>query len=1053
MREIDYNGSTSSPAIATNCAIIFDLESGNRTDVNSSVIAGSEIITQKRLQNIRVLNHGQLVRRYNLAYIYSPSTGRSLLQTVTEFGSDNTTYLPAHTFGYSVQSSQFTGLYSLPIVSQTTSGDKYGLAPANPDAALMDMNGDGFPDRVARRYSAPYSSFLVQLQDGSSFNSQVAWSPVQEETNDGSILFNTVSSTYTEPLTLWSQSVSSLIDLNGDSLPDRVVRQHYPNGNNIFDHFQVQLNNGDGFNTRDSWSGLASMDPYFTGSIMNDAYAKTWDGEGDLATMIDMNGDGLPDRVMKGSSDGRFDVQINLNGYFSSLVAWNGVTGDGGSYPYAPRDRSAVASGYSYIYSELMDMNGDGLPDRVLTSGVQLNNGHGFNTYQTTWGYSGNPEVVNVSNGAYIWQLIDMNGDGLPDLVGSGGTGSYSVYFNTGHGFTGASATWQNVNTAGDGTAGWNHLQSWDDYGTKVMFIDMNGDGLPDRVERNYNPAWGDRLLVQYNQGPFPDLLVIATNGIGGSAAINYQPSTWYLNPDDTPQKMAFPVYVVSSVTANDGRGNSGTTSYDYRGAYYDPTYREFRGFYLVRETDPLGRTTSSWFHQGGGNSYDGSSAGEYQDDVPKSGMPFAVQTTGSDGQIYSLTMNLVNEVLIYNGGNSLNNVYFPYVQQTLKLDYTGTGYYRATATEYTYYTASGNLASQTDYGEVTGVNIADQSFSGTSGETPPVYHQYTYATLSNSDIINRPATITVSSDAAGNNVLRQTACQYFGATGNLQQKSELVCSSASATTSFTYDNYGNVKTITDPENLVTTINYDATATFPVQKYIGSLTSGFQYDPRSGALLYATNEQGLVTANTYDVFLRITNSAITPNGSPTLWRTRYQYNLGGISGNASLNYVRKMENDPAAASGYHETYTYLDGLGRAIQTRDQSETNGQYRVTDAFYDARGAVMAQTYPLFQASTSFSIPTGSRTCVYTLNDPVGRVWQVNPCATAALNSSGLVTSVSIQTGDSGSPVGPASFSYREGSNPWALCVTNARGKVQKYYLDAFGRTNQIVELLGT
>ena len=46
LREIDYNGSTSSPAIATNCAIIFDLESGNRTDVNSSVIAGSEIITQ-----------------------------------------------------------------------------------------------------------------------------------------------------------------------------------------------------------------------------------------------------------------------------------------------------------------------------------------------------------------------------------------------------------------------------------------------------------------------------------------------------------------------------------------------------------------------------------------------------------------------------------------------------------------------------------------------------------------------------------------------------------------------------------------------------------------------------------------------------------------------------------------------------------------------------------------------------------------------------------------------------------------------------------------------
>jgi hypothetical protein len=103
---------------------------------------------------------------------------------------------------------------------------------------------------------------------------------------------------------------------------------------------------------------------------------KTGDGEGDLATMIDMNGDGLPDRVMEGSSSGQFDVQLNLNGSFSSVVAWNNVVGDG-TYLYTPRCRD-----YSHVYTELMDMNGDGLPDRVLQGvsggGVQLNNGHGL---------------------------------------------------------------------------------------------------------------------------------------------------------------------------------------------------------------------------------------------------------------------------------------------------------------------------------------------------------------------------------------------------------------------------------------------------------------------------------------------------------------------------------------------------------------------------------------------------------------------------------------------------------------------------------------------------
>ena len=108
LSEIDYNGSTSSPAITNNCSIIFDLESAVRADICSSEISGGEIQTRKRLQNIRVLCQGQLVRRYNLTYLTSPSTDRSLLQIVTEYGADNTTALPAHSFSYSVQANQFT---------------------------------------------------------------------------------------------------------------------------------------------------------------------------------------------------------------------------------------------------------------------------------------------------------------------------------------------------------------------------------------------------------------------------------------------------------------------------------------------------------------------------------------------------------------------------------------------------------------------------------------------------------------------------------------------------------------------------------------------------------------------------------------------------------------------------------------------------------------------------------------------------------------------------------------------------------------------------------
>ena len=575
---------------------------------------------------------------------------------------------------------------------------------------------------------------------------------------------------------------------------------------------------------------------------------------------------------------------------------------------------------------------------------------------------------------------------------------------------------------------------------------------------RSYNAGYGDCLVVQYNQGPFPDLLATAYNGIGGSVGVNYQPSTWYHNPDGTPQKMAFPVYVVTSVTANDGRGNAGTTSYTYAGAYFDPTYREFRGFYEVQETDPLGAITLNFFHQGGGNSWNGSASGEYQDDVAKSGMPFATETFGSDGKLYSQTFNKVNEAIIYNSGYQISSAYFPFVQQTMKLDYEGNSGYRATATGYTYYTATGNLAEEYNYGEVTNVNIASQSFGGIVGAPPPVYELFTYATIpSNPDIVDRVATDTTSADAAGSTILRQTQYQYFDVTGNLQEKSELVCPSTFANTFFTYDNYGNVATTTDPVGIVTTVNYDSLATFPVRKYTGTLANNLieysQYDPRSGALLAATNEQGMVTANLYDTFFRLTNSAVstTPNGAATLWRTRYQYNLGGISSGSSLNYVRTLQNDPAdSANGYHETYVYLDGFGRAIQTRDEAEANG-YRVGDLVYDARGSVILEEYPLFQSGSAYSKPSGTRTNVWMQFDAIGRVSKVNPCATAGFDGNGYLSGTpAASAGDSGSPVGATSIAFTDGANPWVNIVTDARGKVHQYYMDAFGRTNQIVEV---
>jgi RHS repeat-associated protein len=1045
LRQIDYNGNENSPPIAANCTVLFDLT--NRTDVLSSLNSGSEIVTSNRLGSVRVYHAGQLVRRYQIQYANSLSTGRSLIEKIVEFGSDNITSLPAQTFSYSVQNRSFQSTNSWAIVPQN-SDDASGYSPGTPDAQLVDINNDGLPDWVTRPAVSPYNHFNVQFNNGNGFGPVQSWSPVLNEANSLADHWNTLEGSYIDTLAN-ACPVSLLIDINGDFLPDRVLR-----GDSAYDHFQVQLNTGTGFGPIQFWPGLENNTTYGD-KWMNAPTYTSPDGESTHSMLTDMNGDGLADRVMIGSQ--HFDVQLNTtNNFFTSIISWNNVENNGGPYPYALRGRT-----FYHVHAELMDMNGDGLPDRVIPDSIQLNNGvNGFLSGRG-WNFSGDPAHVDVSDGAYDQQMLDMNGDGLPDKVECAGDGTCTVKFNTGAGFSIVPVTWSGIHTGGDGTAGWNYLQSWNRYGTKVTFVDMNGDGLLDRVKRRYSGT-SAHFLVQLNSGPFPDLLTGINNGIGGSVSIAYSPSTVYNNSDGVRPRLPFPIYTVTSVSTSDSHGNSGATTYEYLGGYYNITHRDFSGFAVVTETDPLGAYTRTWFHQGGGTN--ATALGEFNDSFSKARMPFRTEEYGSDDKLYSRTVHCVDEVKIHNSG-----VYFPFVRQTITQAFEGNpanAGYRAAAAGYAYqvssnlFASTGNLLSETNYGEVLNVNPSSHTFTATTA-TAPCYKRFTYASVpSRPDILDRVQSATLYGDAAGSFVLQQTTNCYYETTGDLKSTHSMICPGSYASTSYTYDNYGNVLTTTSPVGIVSTVEYDAnTATFPVRRYTGPLSANLvehtQYDPRSGELSSSTNVQGLVTANSFDPLYRLTNSAIStvPNGAATLWRKRIQYNLGGFANNNSSNYVRTLSNEPAdSANGSHESVTFFDGLGRPIQTRVESETNGQYRVSNRSYDERGCIVLEDYPVFATGAGYSKFTGTRTNAYTEYDKIGRPFRIHPFATVTFNSSGWWNgnNPAILTGDTGSPVGPTSVAFKEGSNPWAIVVTNALGNVHHYYLDAFGRTNQIVEI---
>ena len=331
------------------------------------------------------------------------------------------------------------------------------------------------------------------------------------------------------------------LDLNGDGLPDRVRNST----TGTYDHWEVQINNGSGFNPVSTWPGVISSPP---NNNANSSIRVVHPEGFTYIDILDINGDGLPDRV-KNSTNGtndHWEVQLNNGHGFEPVTTWTGVYTKPNNNYCNSSIRVLHPEGFYYI--DVLDLNGDGLADRLM-----------------------NP-----------W---------------NGNFNHWDIQINKGQGF-GSIVTWSGVyarnNNYAEGAIRVIHPEGF----TYIDTFDLNGDGLPDRV-RNSSTSQNDHWEVQINSDYIPDLLVGVDNGLGGSTTIAYNPSTKYQNngSDDKPD-LPFPVPVVSSITSSDGRGSSYTTNYNYKDGLYSWTEREFRGFGYVKTTDPEGNFSESYFKQ-----------------------------------------------------------------------------------------------------------------------------------------------------------------------------------------------------------------------------------------------------------------------------------------------------------------------------------------------------------------------------------------------------------------------------------------------------------------------
>jgi RHS repeat-associated protein len=444
-------------------------------------------------------------------------------------------------------------------------------------------------------------------------------------------------------------------------------------------------------------------------------------------------------------------------------------------------------------------------------------------------------------------------------------------------------------------------------------------------------------------------MLVSIENGSGGGVTIDYNPSTLL-----ETNKLPFPIQTVRSISTNDGNNNIATTLYSYSDGFYHIGERDFRGFNYAKVTGPAGADgknviTETWFHQGNETTVIPASAtkaelkalANVQTGYMK-GKPY--RTKVSDGQGNVLSETTVSYAADVDG--------VPYFNPPLQVDntvYDGDPTGRQTRTIYTY-DGYGNVVEEDQYGDlsdptddrtivrsflpntsnwIVGLPASEEIFQGigTTNKIAGSTYYYDDLTDCNAAPMNNQASTPV--------------------TGNLTRTVKWLSGGSSPETRAAYDSYGNRLCQRDPNGNTTFIVYDSSNTFPtlVTNPLGHQTTTQYYGVNSipadkglyGQVKSITDPNNAVTIAEYDAFGRKTKTTL-PDGT---W-TSMSYNNFGTVGS------QHVRTDTSVGLW---SLSYFDGLGRTFKTKS-SGPDSKTIVNETQYDVRGAVKQVSYPYFE-----------------------------------------------------------------------------------------------------
>lgn len=954
----------------------------------------------------------------------------------------------------------------------------FGAGPSFGLQDYVDMNGDGFPDIVGPgfiKYTDPRGGFFDSGDGMSVVNQDTSFavsgglnaSPIDIKSNSkGSV--HTSQATAPVSGTGATQTSTSAAQSGGDAAES-----------------QYGFNVGGSVGIAATFTNPASTDPNLSDALNKTPVDQTAPFE---LTFVDVNGDGLPDRVRQ-TPQGVF-VQFNLGYGFAPEVSWSGggfennesyAGSFGGQLGFTTptRDFSAglgLSESINLPRYQWVDVNGDGILDRLHkdTTSDQVTVAFGTNAGLL-------PDVPYGTMASGSFQLV---GTSIPvgqqiavtDTQGLGAGADFTV----GIGPLCLVACYLIVNPG----AHFDHSVS----SNQIGLIDVDGDGYPDVLKSTAD----NQLSVSFNKAGRTNLLKTVTNPLGGTISLEYK-------RDGNTTAQPNSLWTLSKVQVNDGRTGDGadvkTSTYEYAGGRYNRLEREMLGYssviehqlaadgsvlrsieqsYLNNNVFDSGLLASQVLTDGGGKKLQEADTSWRLIDL-KTHTDADLSLNGADPagvRLLNLAVGAVqtrtDQFWYDSGGNVGEHTYATFDYDVLgnvvkQVDAGQTETTADDATANMIYTGCDNASTPGNYTRVQPQCPAPQL----AGGVPPYWTPTRCPTWT-----SLPAALTITN--AGGQILRQrngapALCDnssvtdqrdFFGTGANDFAESFLSydawgnynhieypqdANSLERTVDYVYDDYGhgNIATVTESRCAIANSPCSAPPSDP-----NALTANAVFDGRTGRIASRTDANGQVTSYAYDAFGRI-ESITGPYEQGSANKTvTFEYHAD----NPNYAYAIAHNFDVKHPGNTIDTATFIDGTGRQTQTKQDATlyTGVSTPATDAMVvssaidvDALGRAVAVRYPV-------SEPLGN---IGTYNtDKSGELttltWDLLDRQTRVEAPGPLVTTVQYSFGNYSSPAG---FSAQVFKNTVVSPATpaNPQGKAETSWVDVRGNVLAIDE----